>query len=51
MKMIFDDFKTLVETFHGTSLHLNSYLVSSTPEFTENIAKKLTIQNDEFYNP
>jgi len=33
MKMIFDDFKTLVETFHGTSLHLNSYLVSATPEF------------------
>jgi len=29
--MIFDDFKTLVETFHGMSLHLNSYLVSATP--------------------
>jgi hypothetical protein len=34
MKMIFDDFKTLVEPIiptHGTSLHLNSYLVSVTP--------------------
>jgi hypothetical protein len=30
--MIFDDFKTLVETFHGTSLDLNSYLVSATPQ-------------------
>jgi hypothetical protein len=33
MKMIFDDIQTLVETFHGTSLHLNSYLVSATPLF------------------
>jgi len=31
--MIFDDFKTLVETFHGMSLHLNSYLVLATPIF------------------
>jgi len=29
--MIFDHIQTLVETFHGTSLHLNSYLVSATP--------------------
>jgi hypothetical protein len=31
--MIVDDFKTPVETFYGTSLHLDSYLVSATPEF------------------
>ena len=33
MNRICDDVKTLVERFHGTSLHLNSYLVSATPKF------------------
>jgi hypothetical protein len=31
--MIFDDIKTRAEAFRGTSLHLNSYLVSATPNF------------------
>jgi hypothetical protein len=31
IKMIFDDFKTPVETFYGTSLHPNAYPVSATP--------------------
>ncbi|MDB9316316.1 hypothetical protein, partial [Nodularia spumigena] len=37
MNRICDDVKTPVETFHGTSLHLNSYLVSATPNLPSTI--------------
>ena len=39
MNTICDHVKTPVETFHGTSLHLNSYLVSATPEFASGIER------------